>query len=199
MIECISNGLSTTNGDFPQNGCTVSELVAGTNPLGGFFKICLDTRSLLNDVISVLSDSCTDYIRHNAVASAEDSENDGSSMEEKLEKLENIGDALVTRVIVDYNNGGYIWTVRFLHDVDGPCQQRDDFNFLCNSPGNIPKLCHQNGSTSCDVSLLLGTCDRPGLCSKLTVIDESDYMNDIRPSGSNTIQLVLVKDYHYNG
>ena len=106
----------------------------------------------------------------------------------------------VTRaLIVDYNNGGYIWTVRFLHDVDGPRQQRDDFNFLCNSPGNIPKLCHQNESTSCDVSLLLGTCDRPGLCSKLTVIDESDYMNDIRPSGSNTIQLVLVKDYHYNG
>ena len=60
-------------------------------------------------------------------------------------------------------------------------------------------LCHQNGSTSCDVSLLLGTCDRPGLCSKLTVLDESDYMNDIRPSGSNTIQLVLVKYYHYNG
>ena len=120
-------------------------------------------------------------------------------MEEKLEKLENIGDVLVTRGIIDYNNGGYTWTVRFLHDADGPCQQRDDFNFLCNSPGNIPKLCHQNGSTSCDVSLLLGTCDRPGLCSKLTVLDESDYMNDIRPSGSNTIQLVLVKYYHYNG
>jgi hypothetical protein len=39
MIQCLDSGLSTTNGFFPRNGCAVSELVKGTAPLGGSFKL----------------------------------------------------------------------------------------------------------------------------------------------------------------
>eukprot|EP00957_Ditylum_brightwellii_P096981 7385524-Ditylum_brightwellii.AAC.1 len=141
LMTCIDYGLSTTNGEFPANGCTVAELVPGTEPLGGQFMVCLDSLSSSNGVMSVESDSCTDYIEHNAPASAAESGGDGSSMEEKLESLENVGDIAVARSDVNIKNGGYTWTVEFLRDADGPCQQMDDVSSLCNAPGNVPKIC----------------------------------------------------------
>ena len=53
MIECIDAGLSTTNGIFPTNGCEVSELVKGTNPLGGQFKLYMDSNVVLTQSMSV--------------------------------------------------------------------------------------------------------------------------------------------------
>ena len=87
MMECIDSGLFTTNGEFPSNGCAVTELVRGTDPIGGGFKLCLDsTGANSNGVMSVETDVCTDVIAHNAPASAVDSGGDGSSVEEKLEQ-----------------------------------------------------------------------------------------------------------------
>ena len=106
LMECVDNGLSTSNGIFPNDGCLVSEVVAGTDPLGGQFKVCLDTFANDNNVISVSANDCTDFIDHNAMASAAASNGDGSSMEEKLEALSNIGDVKVSRSDVNERNGG---------------------------------------------------------------------------------------------
>ena len=199
LMSCLSSGLTTTNGVLPENGCSVSEVIAGTDPLGGFFKVCLDSASNSNGIMSVESDSCTEYIAHNAVASAVESGGDGSSVEEKLESLDNIGDVHVTRSAVNMRNGGYTWTVQFLRDVDGPCQQKDDLLSLCNSPGNVAKLCDLNGQTPCDTTSLMGSCMKPGSCTKLTVLDEIDHQHGISFPGGNEKQIVFVKDSQYLG
>ena len=199
MIECIDNGLYTTNGVLPIEGCKVSELVQGTDPLGGHFRICFDTLSIDNNVTSVKVDECSDFIDHNAPASVTDSIGDGSSFEEKLESMTNIGDVMVKRSDVNPRNGGYTWTITFLNDADGPCQQKDDVVGYCNAPGNVPKFCDPNGSSICDTSALLGSCSRPGNCTKLTVLDESDFLNNIRPPALNEIQVLYIKDKSYTG
>ena len=133
-----SVGLSTTNGEIPHNGCTVKELIQGTDPVSGHFQLCMDTIVNHNNVMSVKSKSCTDLIRHNAPATREDSNSDGSSVEEKLESMDNIGDISVSRGAINIKNGGFTWTITFLRDADGPCEQKDDFSGQCNSPGNVP-------------------------------------------------------------
>eukprot|EP00970_Alexandrium_tamarense_P009994 scaffold1976_cov187-Alexandrium_tamarense.AAC.23 len=199
MIICLKSGLLTTNGALPDDGCSISEVVAGTDPLGGAFKICLDSASTPNGVMSVETGSCTEFIPHNAVASAAESGGNGSSMEEKLEKLANVGDVQVTRSAVNTRNGGYTWTIQFEHDVDGPCEQKDDLVSLCNAPGDVPKLCDPSGSTPCDTSSLQGACLRPGLCQKLSVLDATDYQNGNRFPGGNEKQVVFVRDAQYLG
>jgi len=199
MISCLHSGLSTTNGALPDGGCSVSELVPGTDPLGGSFKICLDTASNSNNVISVEVDACTDFIAHNALASANESGGDGSSVEEKLEELANVGDVRVTRSEVNPRNGGYTWKVQFLYDVDGPCEQKDDVLSLCNSAGDVQKLCDNNGATPCDTSSLKGTCLRPGSCDKLTVFDATDVLVGEKLPGGNEKQVIYVKDVDYLG
>lgn len=197
MISCLSSGLTSTNGALPDDGCSVHEIVSGTNPLGGVFKLCMDSVTNPNGVMSVESDVCTDYIAHNAVASAEESGGDGTSVEEKLEQLENIGDVHVTRSEVNTRNGGYTWKVTFLHDADGPCEQKDDIHSLCNSPGDVPKLC--SGSTACDTSSLLGTCLNPNSCHKLGVLDMGDRESGQHFPSGNEKQAVFVKDVDYLG
>ena len=193
-IECVSDGLYTTNGLLPSNGCVVSEIIQGTDPLAGKFQLCLDT-SDTNSSMSVSLSDCTELIDHNAPARG----NDGSSMEEKLEALSNIGNIHVERSAVNVRNGGYTWTVTFLHDVDGPCEQKDDLYLMCNSPGNVPKLCSNEGISVCDTSSLLGSCSRPGQCTKLTILDESDFIDNVRPPAMNEIQKIAVIDSQYLG
>ena len=142
-----------------------------------------------------------------APASAVDSGGDWSSVEEKLEQLDNVGDVTVTRSAVNTRNGGYSWTIEFLRDADGPCQQKDGLSESCNAPGNVPKLCSahdddggsSSSSSGCDVSDLSGSCERPGDCSKLVVLDATDYANSARPMGSAERQLIRVKDSNYLG
>ena len=199
MISCLHNGLLTTNGALPGDECSVSELITGTDPLGGAFKICLDSASNPNNVMSVEKDSCTEFIAHNAEASASESGGDGSSVEEKMEQLDNIGDVHVTRSTVNPRNGGYTWKVQFLYNSDGACKQKDDMVSLCNSPGNVQILCDANGATPCDTDSLMGTCLKPGSCDKLTVLDAFDNLNGIRFPGGNEKQVVRVKDSDYLG
>jgi hypothetical protein len=71
-----------------------------------------DRSTFANGVISVKTDSCTDYICHNAVASVVESEGDGSSVKEKLESLANVGNAHVLSS-VNTRNEGHTWTVQF--------------------------------------------------------------------------------------
>lgn len=197
MIQCLTSGLYTTNGVFSESGCRVTETLRGTEPLAGSFKLCLDTVSEFNEVVSVKSNLCTDNIMHNAPATAKESNHDGSSIEEKLEALQNVGDIDVTRSDVNKRNGGYTWTITFLSDADGPCQQRDDIHGSCNSPGNLPKLCLN--SSECESSALIGSCDKPLNCSKLVVLDATDASEDIRPPAGMEIQKMIIKDNFYTG
>jgi hypothetical protein len=197
MIQCLSSGLYTTNGVFPESGCRVIETIRGTEPLAGSFKLCLDTISKQNEVASVKSNLCTENIMYNAPASARESNHDGSSIEEKLEALHNVGDVDVHRSDVNERNGGYTWTITFLSDADGPCQQRDDIHGSCNSPGDLPKLCLN--ASECESSALLGSCNNPLFCSKLTVLDATDAASDHRPPAGMEIQKLIIKDSFYIG
>ena len=91
MMSCLKSGLSTMNGAIPNSGCSINELITGTDPLGGTFKIYLDSASFPNGIMSVDADTCTEFITHNAVGSTDESGGDGSSMEEKLEQLKIVG------------------------------------------------------------------------------------------------------------
>ena len=200
-IECLSMGLTTTNGGFPDDGCTVSEVVKGSDPLDGFFKLCLDTRvsEYSNGVMSVNDNLCTEKIRHDAPASAVQSNGDGSSVEEKLEALGNIGDVSVTRGPINEKNGGYTWTIQFVHDANGPCQQIDSYTSKCNAPGNVPKLCIGENIEVCEDSSLLGTCSKPDSCKRLTILDATDVSNGVRPPAAIERQKIVVKDINYHG
>jgi hypothetical protein len=65
-MTCLDGGLYTSNGQMPTDGCTVAEETMGTEPLGGFFRIALDTNYHL--VINQQDTYQSGYIRHNAVA-----------------------------------------------------------------------------------------------------------------------------------
>lgn len=110
--------------------------------------------------------SFTSLPPHYAPASAVDSGGDWSSVEEKLEQLDNVGDVTVTRSAVNTRNGGYSWTIEFLRDADGPCQQKDGLSESCNAPGNVPKLCSahdDDGGSSSSSSGCDATVDNVGV------------------------------------
>lgn len=138
----------------------------------------------------------TGPIRHNAWATAEESQGDGTSLEEILEATNCIGDVDVSRgdPNLSGNNGGYFWLVTFLRDADSPCQQTG-VDHRCNAPGNVPKLI-VNADSNED---LLGTSTRNLLYGNggstrgtLTVLDAAN--NDTRPPGVPEVQIINVYD-----
>ncbi|KAH8056139.1 RNA polymerase II transcription regulator recruiting protein [Aureococcus anophagefferens] len=142
-ISCVDSGLYLPNGVLPSDGCLVEEFLKGTEPVGGYFAVSLDTTG--HSVINRQGVFTSGAIRHNAFASVAESGGDGSSMEEMLEAMPNVGDITVTRSAVNEggNNGGFTWTVTFLRDAGsngygqfGDCEQRGTVDNLCNSPGD---------------------------------------------------------------
>ncbi|CAM9857662.1 unnamed protein product, partial [Phaeothamnion confervicola] len=194
-MECSSDGLGTTRNDGGE-GCAVAMVRQGTDPLGGTFSIGLDTRG--SDVIAAKEVCVARGIPHNAWATAAESGGDGTSMEEKLEALDCIGDVTVTRsdVALGGPNGGYAWLVTFLRDQDLPCQEKSDSDGLCNSPGDVPKF----NSTLTDASGLLGTSYRNNASEiargVVTLLDVSDG-NDTAP-GTPEVQEIRVYDLAYS-
>ena len=224
-IECVSDALYTTNGALPADGCSVSKETEGTKPLSGSFKVCLDTTG--HKVINIQSQQCTGLISHNAYGSKAESGGDGTSMEEKLEALTNIGDVAVTRSAVNLggNNGGYTWTVTFLRDADesggqfGGCEQKDTADGFCNSPGDVPKFC-DSGKCAPDVSAMSGACVSTPIYTKFTTdmanaakelhftgqkmyncsyVTITDASSTLPPPSKVETQLVYVKDPSYAG
>lgn len=172
----------------------VTTIQDGTNPLGGTFTLTLDVRG--HTVMSANAVCTTGPIRHNAWASAEESDGDGTSMEEILEATDCVGDVSVTRS--DQNlatdNGGYAWFVTFLRDADSPCQQYTN-DGLCNSPGDVPKF----NETKDDETELLGTSmrnlvygDGDSTHGAITALDAAD--NATRPPGAPEVQTMRVYD-----
>lgn len=138
----------------------------------------------------------TGAIRHNAWASAEESDGDGTSLEEILEATECIGDVSVSRGDPNLaaTNGGYAWLVTFLRDADSPCQQASS-DSRCNSPGDVPKF---NASDDA-AAALLGTSTRnlkygngDSEHGAISVLDAAD--NTTRPPGAPEVQTMRVYD-----
>ena len=71
----------------------MDEKLKGTEPMTNSFKLTFDT-SALSSVFSG-GNHTSGYIKHDAVASIADSNADGTSMEEILEAMPNIGDVSV--------------------------------------------------------------------------------------------------------
>jgi len=155
LVSCLSQtSLFTTNGQLPPNGCQVEEVVQGTPPLSGTFQLQLNSTG--HPVINYQGRTTSLPIAHNAYGNVSQSGGDGTSMQERLMAMNNIGQVAVTRSVVNPKNGGYTWTITFLRD--GPsasgakgqwgkdCQQRDSFYNLCNSPGDVPGLTFVAGS-----------------------------------------------------
>ncbi|KAG6623132.1 Titin isoform N2B [Phytophthora cinnamomi] len=143
LIQCDKSSLITTTNDGSQ-GCNTSVVTPGVGPLAGTFAVSLDSR--LSTHLAVQSLETSDPIANNAWATKEESGNSGSSVEEILERMANVGDVDVSRSLVNDTNGGYEWTVTFLRDASDPthpCEQLEtlaDGTQLCNSPGNVPQM-----------------------------------------------------------
>ena len=90
--------------------------ILGTSP-GALHSLFNTTNHL---VINVQDAIYSPPVHHNALATKEESGYDGTSMEEILESMDNIGDVLVTRSAVNKKYGGYTWSITFLRDKDVP-------------------------------------------------------------------------------
>lgn len=198
LMTCISSTLYVSDGVLPASGCLVEEVVAGTPPLSGSFSLGLNT--IGHPVINIQKSLWTGPIAHNAFGNATESNGDGSSLQEILEQLWNVGEISVTRSTVNVNNGGYTWFVTFLRDGSHPggqfgndCQQRDDFYQLCNSPGNVPSLTYNQGN-------LEGMC-RSNLpyynCSLVTIMTGDDFHGE-EPPGSKAVQQIFINNPNYD-
>jgi len=202
IIECNDAALFVSNGVLPSDGCLVEEVVPGTPPLSGTFTLTLDTTD--HSVINIQASRTTGDIYHNAFATAADSNGDGTSMEEKLEALDNIGDVSVSRSDVDPKNGGYTWFITFLRDDSQPggqfgddCEQRDSYYNLCNAPGDVPAL-------TFDSSDLGGACLSHDIasgsynCSLITILTDAVSNPTAEPPGSKEVQRITIDNPNWD-
>ncbi|KAK1941929.1 Titin [Phytophthora citrophthora] len=143
LLVCNKNSLVTTDGT---QKCDPSQVSPGVAPIGGSFSIKFDTSQ--SPHLAVKSQETSDPIAHDAFATKEESGFTGTSVEEILEKMTNIGDVEVSRNTVNMATGGYEWTVTFQRDANDPQHQRPceqletlvDGTTVCNSPGNVPQM-----------------------------------------------------------
>ncbi|KAE9300891.1 hypothetical protein PR003_g22649, partial [Phytophthora rubi] len=144
LITCITDGLTTSALDGSQS-CVANVTTKGVGPIGGTFAVSLDTTVAVAAHMAVSSAVTSGDIAHNAWATKEQSGNTGTSVEEILESMANVGDVAVSRGDVDTTNGCYEWTVTFLRDASDathPCEQLEESagSQLCNAPGNVPQM-----------------------------------------------------------
>ena len=192
-IACNYEALSTARVDGSER-CDVLEVSHGSNPLSGTFRVGLDTSEHL--IMAKRGAFQSGPIAHNAFASAADTNGDGTSVEEILEAMPNIGDVEVSRVPVNLggNSGGYSWLVTFIRDADAPCQEKDDESGLCNAPGNVPKF----DRNLTDASALLGSRVSGGVRrlasdrGEVTLLDVHD--KEETPRGVTEIQRIRTFD-----
>lgn len=150
-LSCIADGLTTAANDGSQR-CTPGIDTHGVGPIKGTFKISLDSSSPLL-FMAVKQPVVSPPVAHNAWATRAESGATGTSMEEILESMINVGDVAVSRSPVNPNTGGYTWTVTFLRDANnanGKCEQEEDSTNgarLCNSPGDVPAMVAIKGLT----------------------------------------------------
>ena len=145
---CDSSRLKDAAAGLSTVSCTTAIERDGTDPVNGFFQLCLDTSSSgsgrSNTGSSYVSTSaCTRNIRHDAPAMRSDApQNPESSVEAALEALPQVSDVSVTRnrtTAAPNFSGDYTWTVTFLRDgLSDACLQGTPPS--CPASGNLPLL-----------------------------------------------------------
>lgn len=158
-LMCIKDGLTTTASDNTQD-CLSAVTTPGVGPIKGTFKVTLDSTAA--KFMSVKQAITSPVIAHNAWATKAESGATGTSMEEILETMANVGDVAVSRSQVNVLTGGYTWTVTFLRDANGPCEQEEENTNgirLCNSPGDVPAMIASGNGLS-------GSTPTVGVCEK---------------------------------
>ena len=200
LIKCSHINLRVTNGVSPS--CTVEELVVGTAPLSGYFALELNSTS--SDVINIQKHIRSKPIAHNAWGNSTESNGDGTSLQEILMEMDNIGEINVTRSDVNTLNGGYIWWITFLRDKSGvggqfgnDCQQRDDTFHLCNSPGDVPALTF--GAANLRGGCLSSVEGSPYHynCSLISIISGDSDSSLVIP-GSKAVQQIFIDNPQYD-
>ena len=175
----------------------------------GTFQLKLNTSG--HQVINYHGITTSGPIAHNAYGNVSQSGGDGSSMQEMLQAMDNIGSVAVTRSAVNPKSGGYTWTITFLRD--GPsdsgargqwgndCEQRDSFYQLCNSPGNVPQLTYLDPSLggNCLSTFYNGTLPSSKFynCTKVTIMT-GDSAATKQPPGSKAVQRIYFDNGDYN-
>ncbi|OWZ23328.1 Titin isoform N2B [Phytophthora megakarya] len=148
LLKCITDGLTTTTNDGSQS-CLPAVATPGVGPIRGSFTISIDSTAATYAHMAVHSGvnavATSGAIAHNAFATKEDSGYTGTSVEEIIESMSNVGDVAVSRDDGDDHTGGYTWTVTFLRDASDathPCEQLEASagSQLCNAPGNVPQM-----------------------------------------------------------
>ncbi|KAK7240915.1 DNA-binding transcription factor [Aureococcus anophagefferens] len=130
-ISCVDSGLYLPNGVLPSDGCLVEEFLKGTEPVGGYFAVSLDTtgHSVINRQASsrpVRSATTPSRASRRAAATAR-------PWRRCSRPCPTSATSPWTRSAVNEggNNGGFTWTVTFLRDAGsngygqfGDCEQR---------------------------------------------------------------------------
>lgn len=141
VFDCVKDGLTTTANDNTQT-CLVTIVRPGVGPINGAFTLTLDTSGLAPRM-SVARSVTSTAIAHNAWATRAESGASGTSVEEILEGMANVGDVSVSRSAVNPLTGGYSWSITFLRDVYETCEEVEYSSTgarLCNSPGDVPEM-----------------------------------------------------------
>ena len=201
-LFCIDSALYVTNGALPYNGCTVEEVIPGTAPLSGSFQLSLNTTG--HEVINIQGVEVTASIKHNAQGNSTETGGDGSSVQEKLMALNNVGSVTVVRSDVNTKDGGYTWTITFLRDGTsaggqwgGDCEQRDSIDNLCNSPGNVPSLTYVDTGLHGTCKSFAANSTSDYNCTLMTILT-GDSSSSASPPGSKAVQEIYLDDPLYN-
>jgi hypothetical protein len=201
-LSCIDSSLYVSNGALPADGCLVEEVTPGTAPLSGTFDLLLNT--IGHNVINIQKNLSTSGIAHNAQGNISESGGDGTSMQEQLMKLTNIGEIEVTRSDVNVKNGGYSWFITFLRDDNQPggqwgdsCEQKDSYYNLCNSPGNVPSLTSYSSGLYGNCQSIQSNATSLYNCSRITILT-GDSNPSKEPPGSKAEQEIFLDNPLYD-
>ena len=109
-LGCASS-LSTVNPSYSGSAsCSVDEHTSGTSPIDGEMIVNFDTTSCSTCAVQA---SANVTITHNARATAADTSSDGTSMQEKLQSLSNVGTLSVSRSMVNNKVSSTLYSFSF--------------------------------------------------------------------------------------
>jgi hypothetical protein len=154
LLACDTSGLQDSLPGQNSVACDVHKVRHSTNPVNGYFKLCLDTTIATPSAGAagtpyVKTSACTAPLRHDAPAdratAAARTVDPALSVEGALEALPNVGNVDVSRVQThtgDQFAGDYTWTVTFRNDKNSPecALARAEGAPHCLSPGKVPLL-----------------------------------------------------------